>query len=684
MSQRSAKLTRPGEFERYAAVSVLTTLGLSWPVLELVGNNAEFFLARNSSRWETATTALVIGLVLPGLIGLLGLVPGKVGRTITAVMIGILATVVGFLFIRRLPLAQTVSEVLALVAGAVVLVTFFRYEGMRMLFRYLSPAPLVVLLLFIFATPAGGTILGVDSQALRLHPANPVNIVMVMLDEFPVASLIDPNGNLRSDRYPNFARLAADGTWFRNAVTVEQQTEHSVPAMLTGVIPDQALEPLAGQYPDSLFTALAASYRMKVEETITRLCPLTACTPAPSTESVAARSRSMLHDLGIIAGHALLPGWLSTDLPQIDRSWGDFGAASGDFDVIEEFRAESKHDPRAKLDRLVDDILAADGDGPPTLYFTHALIPHYPWVFLPDGRRYLLNDERVPGTIGPGWGTDTWLIAQGLQRHLLQVQYADHAIGELIDAMKATGIYDDSLLIVVADHGISFEPGVEHWRRIRPETVGDIAAVPMFVKAPGRPGGIIDDRRALTIDILPTIAEVLGFDPPWEVQGVSLFGPDPNRAETTTVGPTTSATFGVDGSEKLAMAERNAEWFPTYDPWELSPEGARDLRGEHVDVIAGRATSITTRLDRTFWYNKVDVAGDVIPVRISGELFGTDSPLLLGVSVNGVVGAMTRSYSLENETFFQALIPPEYFRSGRNTIGLVSINGDQISVVPLQ
>ena len=687
MSRNTADRTvgrpmRPGKFERYAALSVLATLGLSWPVLELVGNNAEFFLARNSSRWETATTALVLGLVLPGLFGLLGLLPGRVGRTIAAVMIGVLATVLGFLFIRRLPLGQSTMQVLALVIGAAVPITFLRFEGVRMLFRYLSPAPLVIPLLFIFATPAGGTIVGEEFSALQVSPANSVNVVMVVLDEFPLVSLIDPNGNLREDRFPNFARLAADGTWFRNAVTVEQQTEHSVPAMLTGVIPDQALEPFAGQYPDNLFTALAASHEMKVDETITRLCPLTICPPAPSRETVAARSSSMLHDLGIVAGHALLPGWLSADLPQIDRSWGDFGAASADFDVLEEFRAEAKHDPRAKLDRLVDDILAADGDGSPTLYFTHALIPHYPWVFLPDGRRYPLNVERVPGTIGPGWGTNTWLIAQGLQRHLLQVQYADHAIGQIIDAMKTAGIYENSMLIVVADHGISFEPGIEHWRRIRPETVGDIAPVPMFVKAPGRPGGIIDDRRALTIDILPTIADVLGFDPPWEVQGVSLFGPDPHRSETTTVGPTTSETFGADGSEKLAKAERNAAWLPNYDPWELMPEGSPDLRGQQVDQIAAGTTTMTTRIDRAFWYRSVDVAGDVIPVRISGELFGADSEVTLGVSVNGVVGAMTRSYSLDNEMFFQALIPPGYFQSGRNTIGLIQVDEGQISVVP--
>jgi len=248
--------------------------------------------------------------------------------------------------------------------------------------------------------------------------------------------------------------------------------------------------------------------------------------------------------------------------------------------------------------------------------------------------------------------------------------------------MESSGIYDDSLLIVVADHGISFQSNLEHWRRIRPETVGDIAAVPLFVKAPGQPGGTIDDRRALTIDILPTIADVLGFAPPWETEGVSLFGADPRRKETTTIGPSTSATFGVDGREKLAMAERNAAWFPTGDPWELSPPGAADLRGERVEDIANGQARFGMRLDRAFWYSNVDLNTGIVPVRVSGELLEAGGgPRLLAVAVNGVVGAMTRSYVVEGETLFQALVPPEYFQSGRNTISLLSVE-DGVSVVP--
>ena len=41
-------------------------------------------------------------------------------------------------------------------------------------------------------------------------------------------------------------------------------------------------------------------------------------------------------------------------------------------------------------------------------------------------------------------------------RHLQKLQYTDLLLGELLDQMEASGTWDDTMLVVVADHGISF------------------------------------------------------------------------------------------------------------------------------------------------------------------------------------------------------------------------------------
>jgi hypothetical protein len=50
-----------------------------------------------------------------------------------------------------------------------------------------------------------------------------------------------------------------------------------------------------------------------------------------------------------------------------------------------------------------------------------------------------------------------------------------------------------------------------------------IMRVPLFIKAPGQREGRISDRKVETVDILPTMAQMLQIKIPWQVDGVSAF-----------------------------------------------------------------------------------------------------------------------------------------------------------------
>jgi hypothetical protein len=669
-------------FDRWSAVVVLALSGLSWPVMEVLGNNVEFFIARGSTKADIWVTVIVVGLMVPLILASMTLIPGRAGSVLADLLISVLALALAFLFFRRLPGPDWIPQVLAVTTALAAPILLRRWRPLRSVFHLLAPAPLLAVFLFVLTTPTGGLMRASGAPVgSPVRPATPRSVVFIVLDEFPVASLIDPAGNLREDQFPNFARLAREGIWFRNAVTVQQQTEHSVPAILTGINPDSSLEPLAAQYPNTIFTALALSHRMRVNEAITRLCPVRVCGEV-STESAGERARAMMTDTVIIAGHTLLPAWATEDLPAIDRSWGDFGAEVTDFNAIEAFNEASASDPRLKLINLSEQI-RTDPPDRPTFYFDHVLLPHFPWRFLPTGQSYPLAREKLAGSVGTGWGDNEWLSVQALQRHLLQVEYVDRALGEVIEAMEEAGIYQQAMLIVVADHGIALKPNIEHWRRIEPDTVGEVAAIPLFVRVPGVEGGI-DDRRALTVDIVPTIADALDFRLPWNVLGASLLGPPPDRSETTTVGPVSAATFGPDGKEKLEVAARNAAWFPTGDPFQVYPGGAPQVLGQAVaDLVAGEA-GFSALITHPEWYREVDPGSDSIPALISGTLLAPPSgKVILGVALNGRVEAVTESYLEEDVVRFQALLPPDRFRSGENQIEMVWLDGDQARAIPV-
>ena len=94
-------------------------------------------------------------------------------------------------------------------------------------------------------------------------------------------------------------------------------------------------------------------------------------------------------------------------------------------------------------------------------------------------------------------------------RYRQQVGYVDRFIGQVLDRLKESDLFDRCLLIVTADHGVSFHPG--HSRRLPDaDNLSDILSVPLFVKLPGQLNGTTDDRNIESVDLLPTVAEVIG------------------------------------------------------------------------------------------------------------------------------------------------------------------------------
>lgn len=664
-------------FERFAAAAVAVSFGVGWPLLDLLGRNPQFFIAHRSAPGDIVLTGLaVVGMSL--LAGLVALLPGRTGTMATGALVTVGFGALAAQILSRLPAPVDAAWfgwiVLLAAAGAGVLAarTLHRRPWARSVTKVLSAAPVVFFGFFLMATPSGALVAHAETlEPVAARVAHPAPVVVIVFDEFPLAALIDDEGNLRADRYPAFARLAADGIWYRNAVTVEQQTDHSVPAILTGIDPPQSSIPVAAQHPFNVFRLLSGTYDLHVTETITELCSAPGCeTPADEAPSPA-RWQAIGSDLTVLTGHLLLPASLAHALPPIDEGWGNFGAA--EFDTIARFRTQLEADPRTPIHRLVADIGPA-GDRPP-LYFVHALVPHHPWQFLPSGQRYQLQSERSPGTTSTGWGPDRFLVDLGRQRLLLQVGYVDHALGDVLDALDAAGLYDDALVVVTADHGIAVRSGVKHQRVITPESVGEVAAVPLFLKLPGNAdGGRVEDRRALSVDIVPTIAKVLGIDLPWQSDGASLLELPP-RTETTTTGPNGAVTYGVDGSEKLVYAAELESSFPGGDPFALAPDGTRPLLGRALgDLALGTRADVGWRLDRPSWFDDVDPAAEAVPTLVQGRV---DLPPgeTVGIVVNGVVAATSRTYEAEGATRVWAMIPVESLRPGRNAIDLLVVDG---------
>ena len=105
-----------------------------------------------------------------------------------------------------------------------------------------------------------------------------------------------------------------------------------------------------------------------------------------------------------------------------------------------------------------------------------------------------------------------------------ELLYMDWTITSLIDQLKESGLLDNTLVIITADHGEMLgEDGgpVGHGWAITPE----LANVPLIIMDPGHPGYHVNDTIGSQVDLLPTILDTLGIPlPQGELyQGASLY-----------------------------------------------------------------------------------------------------------------------------------------------------------------
>lgn len=93
---------------------------------------------------------------------------------------------------------------------------------------------------------------------------------------------------------------------------------------------------------------------------------------------------------------------------------------------------------------------------------------------------------------------------------------ADACIGEVLDALRDSGQYEDSLVFYTTDHGIAFP-----WMKCNLYDTG--IGVSLIMKLPdGRRAGDVTDALVSQLDLFPTVCDLIGERRPEWLQGVSL------------------------------------------------------------------------------------------------------------------------------------------------------------------
>jgi hypothetical protein len=681
---------------RGAQLFAASGFALAQPLFDILGKNAEFFAVRGSTPGDIVLFALVVTFVPALVLWLVELVVGafswRAATVLHHLFLGFLGAVFGAYALKRLGLEGTTALIVGAVAiGIAIAVAAWYLRPARSFLTVLAAAPLVFLALFLFQSPTSKLVISSGTaQAAGIRTRATTPIVFLQLDEFPVIDLQQADGGIDAKRFPNFARLAASSTWYRNTTTVSASTTVAVPAILTGQKPKKGALPILRDHPHNLFTLLGRRYRLVVHESQTRLCPQSLCKQKGSNAET--RLSSLYSDVRTVYLHLIAPPELEQRLPVIDESWGDFGGNSGD----ETFASKDSGAP-AKVDldtfflsRVRDfNRFVASFRRPttrrPTLYFAHILLPHAPWLYFPDGRARAVTRTNAPGRYGERWFNGQ-LATQAWQRHLLQVGYTDKLLGKFIARLHRVGLWDKALVIVMPDHGISYRGG-DLRRRPTKSNLAELAFIPLFVKYPGQTEGrVVDSRHASTLDILPTIADQLGIRLPWHVDGTSLLkGGD---------GSGIVDVHGVREPYRAALAQRQASLARQLSLFGSGGWDARfDGTGPYRGLVGSKVSALTVEGPRS-GSAQVDRIGSrllrrlprgsaLLPSPVAGTLSGVDVGQPLALALNGRIAAVSVAYRNPGggPVRFSLLAGEDAFRTGGNAVRAFTVSGPASSPV---
>jgi hypothetical protein len=675
----------------YLGLAVLWTFAVAQPLFDLLKDNPEFFAARGSSGFDIISFSVLLVVLPPALMLAIELLIGLAGRGAREgahrVLIALLVALIAAQALKKVvDLPDFLLIVLSLAIGSGAATLYAASEPVRTFLQVLSPAPLIFLALFLFTNPISKLAFPEEAQARTIGGVSQAPIVVVLLDELPSNTLVDERGRIDAARFPGFAELARSATWFPNAYTVYDSTERAQPAIMDGNLPSKDKLPTSSDHPNSIFSLFGKTHSLNVSEEATTICSRDLCEDQRLDEAYGDRLGSMSEDLGLVWLHVVAPPDMEADLPSVSENWGNFGGQEdegpnlGDDPQERNTRANLNSGRQARFEGWIEQIQPGRR---PSLNFKHTLLPHVPWQYLPDARRYRRQaNDAIPGLSNQSYEYQSQLDVL-LQRHYLQTGFADYELRQLWKHLKEEGMWDDALIVVAADHGVAFEQGRPDRRRLRRESADEIAPVPLFVKAPGQKRGEIDDAWVSTIDILPTIFDVLNLDPKVEMDGKSAFSDEvQNRDELHILIRNSFEELDIPADqferERQRVRDRNIRLLGTGAD---GPDRVYRV-GPNQELIGRPAAGVGLRpLDVDFVYGadyeNVDPDSPFIPIHVVGRVNGGgDGGREIAVAVNGRIAGVGETFTVvegEEGELVSVLVPPDSFRRGSNRVQMFEV-----------
>jgi Sulfatase len=420
-------------------------------------------------------------------------------------------------------------------------------------------------------------------------------VLWVVSDELQYPLAFDAAGNVR-DELPNLKALQQQSTTYTRGYSAANYTDYAVPSMLSG-ISDVAAQGAARMQDVragiGIVPGMSSEYSVVMESPIYSFdCDTADCASVGSGSDVGLVERyvGFAKDTLAIAGRTALAPPFSGLFPSLDGKWRDFWSGG------DEFGDDAEGDSVGAVISGIADVRAASPDSP-FLAFWHTIRTHAPWNVDREGRQIFPSRVPiVPGAHMLGSEADQTYTTdelKSLQRRLYANAAVDfdRQLGELVAALKESGAYDDTMIVVTADHGATMTERAD--RRVGDtleQRWSEVAHVPLMVKGAGQVSPEVVTEPRSTGQIAASVVAATGALPS---PGVEL---SPDLSADLPSGPVFTT---VAGGVLTPWAYAGIDEVDPWQPEDLTPPDPRYpfAIGVDADLLGSAVPAGWTELD---------------------------------------------------------------------------------------
>lgn len=383
--------------------------------------------------------------------------------------------------------------------------------------------PLLILIFFNFLQISKNLNPNYNYSPIKFKKSN-ISVSIILFDGFSLNQVLDKNAQIDRIHFPGLYKLSQLATFYINGTSNSGATEYSVPSIMSGMYPnfysETKIKDNSIAKENNFFSIFANTHNISAKEEVTNYCASFKCLDISMKQKTNNYNRNLIvEDTLTVFLWSFLPKSLSEKyLPRIDNSWGNYRNR----EILDQ-----NNNFRNRFSDFEDYLNKDKKFNKPTFTYLHVMMPHEPYVYLPDGKQLSTKSLYISET-------NSVFKPQARQRYRMQLLFTDQMLGRLADKIKND--LNDQMVIILSDHGESLytkenSRGKSMNNLLSVNDIGSVMSVPIFIHYPNQSNPKIDQTPIQLVDILPIVSDYLGISgsSKLKVDGLSLDEINPDR-----------------------------------------------------------------------------------------------------------------------------------------------------------